>query len=398
MADTPPLPVPTHNGSRFANPDTFQFSLPNTFRMIKFVASSLFTMPTPPSEPDLSAMFPLADADETLAAITNPPEGEISLTWIGHASTLVQMCGLNVLTDPIFSSRCSAVQFAGPKRYRPPVPPMAPLLDAIPIHAVLISHNHYDHLDKTSVLAIAEANPDVLFLVPSGLLPWFGSIGLPDVSVVELGWWESALLSPQPPNNNNNNNNESGASSSGHVGGHVQVEVLGEHVDPRAVLSQRDDGGSNNALVVTATAAKHWSGRYVLDKCRSLWCSWAIHGSDGGAFWFGGDTGYNQEGFQAIGHAYGPFDLAAIPIGAYEPRDFMRCQHVNPEEAVLISQDIQATTSVGVHWGTFVLTTEPLDEPPRRVAAALAASSLPPSSFITLLHGESRTFPINSTL
>jgi N-acyl-phosphatidylethanolamine-hydrolysing phospholipase D len=238
-----------------------------------------------------------------------------------------------VLTDPHFSERASPVGFAGPRRYQPPGVALAELPE---IHAVVISHNHYDHLDVDSVRQLHARSGGMLrFFVPLGLKPWFARLGID--TVTELDWWESAEL-----------------------------------------------GG----VRFTLTPAQHWSARSLFDRSQSLWGGWAIAASDLN-FFFAGDTGYSTD-FAEIGRRLGPFDLAAIPIGAYAPRWFMQMQHVDPGEALRMHRDLGARQSLGVHWGTFEMSDEPLDAPPRELALARSEAGVNESEFFVLRVGETR--------
>ncbi|MBX6421796.1 MAG: MBL fold metallo-hydrolase [Nevskia sp.] len=261
---------------------------------------------------------------------------ETSLTWIGHASFLLQHGGLNLLTDPHLSGRASPFSFAGPARL---APPGLEFHELPPIDAVLISHNHYDHLDALTVRRLAREHPGLRFFVPLGLADWFRRRGIERVT--ELDWWQSAEL-----------------------------------------------GAGAGAARVTAVPVQHFSGRGLRDRNATLWCGMVFEHA-GAKVFFAGDTGYSRD-FADIAARFAPFDLALIPIGAYEPRGFMAPVHVNPEEAVRIHQELGSRLSVAMHWGTFRLTLEPMDEPPRRLAAALAAAGIPPERFIVMRHGECR--------
>jgi N-acyl-phosphatidylethanolamine-hydrolysing phospholipase D len=254
-----------------------------------------------------------------------------TVTWIGHATLLVQLDGVNVLTDPQFSERASPVDFAGPRRLNPPG---VSFEDLPPIHAVVISHDHYDHLDRRTVQRLA-ATHKPRFLVPLGLKAWFASVGIPDAE--ELDWWDSAR-----------------------VGG----------------------------VTFTATPVQHWSSRTPFDMNRRLWAGWALAAGARRLF-FAGDTGY-YDGFRRIGERLGPFDLALVSISAYEPPAVMAHTHTTPEEALRIFADTRARTFVAMHWGTFDLAEEPIDEPPRRLVAAARAQGLPDSRVWVLAHGETR--------
>jgi N-acyl-phosphatidylethanolamine-hydrolysing phospholipase D len=267
-------------------------------------------------------------------ALLHAPSGNPSITWIGHATLLLRLGGLNILTDPHFSERASPVGFAGPKRFHPPGVALADLPE---IHAVVISHSHYDHLDVDSVRQLHQRGGGKLqFFVPLGLKPWFAELGIDKVT--ELDWWQHAEL-----------------------------------------------GG----VRFTLTPLQHWSARSLGDRNRTLWGGWAITAPDLNIF-FAGDTGYSAD-FVEIGRRLGPFDLAALPIGAYEPRWFMRRQHVEPAQALQIHRDIRARQSLGVHWGVFEMADESLDEPPRALAAAREAAGMAESEFFVLRVGETRS-------
>ncbi|KAG7455840.1 hypothetical protein MATL_G00245250 [Megalops atlanticus] len=260
----------------------------------------------------------------------------IRVTWLGHATVLVEMDDLVVLTDPVFSQRASPLQFVGPRRYRDPACTVAQLPR---VHAVLISHTHYDHLDAGSVASLnARFGADLRWFVPLGLLDWMQKRGCENV--IELDWWEENC-----------------------VPGHDEVTFV-------------------------CTPAQHWCKRTPVDDNRVLWCSWSVLGPCN-RFYFAGDTGYCSV-FEEIGKRFGPFDLAAIPIGAYLPRDVMRSQHVDPEEAVRIHIDVQAKHSVAIHWGTFALAYEYYLEPPVKLKEALERYGLSEDNFFLLKHGESR--------
>jgi N-acyl-phosphatidylethanolamine-hydrolysing phospholipase D len=304
-------------------------------------------LPRPPQEPVASvapALGQLARYQQpTLQPVAAPaPAHPPSVTWIGHATTLVQAGGLNVLTDPIFSERASPLPFAGPKRAQPPG---IALGDLPAIDVVVISHSHYDHLDRISVIDLdARSGGRTLFLVPLGLKAWMEHAGIR--RVVELDWWQS------------------------HRVGRVEF---------------------------TLTPVQHWSARTPFDRNETLWGGWAVLAPD--LHWyFAGDTGYSAD-FADTRARFAPrqgtqgFDLALIPVGAYEPRWFMKEQHVDPEEAVRIHQDLGARRSLGIHWGTFSLTDEALDQPPRDLARAREAHGVPEDDFFLLRIGETRWLP-----
>jgi len=260
-----------------------------------------------------------------------------TITWLGHSTLLLQLGKMNVLTDPNLSDTASPVSWAGPER----VVPSALLLEQLPpIDYVFISHNHYDHLDKTSIKYISEhlgrKNKKPHFFVPLGLKYWFTEQGVENVT--EMDWWETV-----------------------------------HHSD----------------WIIHATPVHHYSGRGLFDKNKTLWVGWSIQYKNF-KFFFVGDTAYSRD-FKDIGKKLGPFDLAAIPIGGYSPRELMKSSHASPEEALQIHLDIGAKRSIGIHWGTFLgLTDEPLDEPPKRLKQALIDKVIPLIAFEILKHGETR--------
>ena len=252
------------------------------------------------------------------------------VTWIGHATMLVRMDGAAFVTDPVFSRRASPLPFAGPPRL---VPPGVPLAELPPLDFALLSHDHYDHTDLRSVRALARRG--VSFLVPRGLGPLLAAAG---ARVTELEWWQSA-------------------------------EVAGLRVD--------------------CVPAQHFSGRGLTDRNRRLWAGWVVQGPTR-RFYHAGDSGYFP-GFSEIGRRLGPIDLAAIPIGAYLPRAIMQRVHVTPEEAVSAMLDLGARQAIGMHFGTFDLADEPLDEPPRRFLDEAARRGLDGRAFVMAV-GETRAW------
>jgi len=253
-----------------------------------------------------------------------------TVTWIGHATVLVQMDGVTFLTDPIWSERASPFDFAGPKRFQAPGVALAALP---PIDFVVVSHSHYDHTDLPTLKALAATGARIF--VPLELGRVLRSAGITDVE--ELDWWE-----------------------------HRDVGRVKIHCVP----------------------AQHWSARSLFDKDETLWSGWAVVGPTR-RFYFAGDTGPTAS-FAVIGERLGPFQLAALPIGAYEPAAMMGTVHMNPEQAVAAAGDLRAERVLGVHWGTFDLTDEPIDEPPRRFRAAADAAGLGAERAWVLAVGESR--------
>jgi L-ascorbate metabolism protein UlaG (beta-lactamase superfamily) len=285
-----------------------------------------------PRPPPGGWKFPHVRTDAAaLRANTSRP----TVTWIGHAAFLVQLAGRNILIDPHFSERASPVRFAGPRRIVP-LPIDVPELPRIDL--VLVSHNHYDHLDLDSVRRLAAApSGSPLFLVPLGLKPWFEEHGI--ARVEELDWWQ-----------------------------------------------RREHAG----LALTLVPVQHWSKRTLWDTNRSLWGGWVVDGG-GLRLIHTGDLGYSRDALD-IGERLGPFDLALIPIGAYAPRWFMKTMHVDVPEALQVRADLRAARAVGMHWGTFEsLADDPMDEPPAELARRRAAAGLAPEEFDVMAIGETRT-------
>jgi len=268
--------------------------------------------------------------------------GTLSATWIGHSTVLLQVGALNVLTDPMWSGRASPVQWAGPHRLTTP----GIALDALPpIDVVLLSHNHYDHLDAASVRAIARRHPAARWFTPLGVARYVRRWG--GRAITELDWWGA--------------------------------------IDADGVR-------------VACVPAQHASGRTPFDRMRTLWCGWTLRSGEH-SIYFAGDTAYHSE-FGEIARRHGPFDMCVLPVGAYEPRWFMRPVHVNPDEAVRAYVDIARAhpaapppVALAVHWGTFSLADEPVDEPPRRAADVWRAAGLPQDNLWILSLGETRRVP-----
>lgn len=266
-------------------------------------------------------------------AVPRAPEGEIRVTWAGHSTFLVQAGGANVLTDPHWSRRASPSQAIGPARFQEPGIPFA---DLPPIDAVLLSHDHYDHLDRGTVVRLHERyGGDLRWITPLAYRAWFGDLGVENVT--ELDWWE-------------------------------ETEAAG--------------------IRVTCAPAQHWTRRRLKEMNDRLWASFALRLPDGRGIYFGGDSGYFR-GYREIGERLGPFDVVMMPIGAYDPRWFMAPAHMNPEEAVRAYLELGGRGAfVAMHWGTFRLTDEDPLEPPVRVRAAWDAAGLDPRDLHVLGHGE----------
>jgi L-ascorbate metabolism protein UlaG (beta-lactamase superfamily) len=274
-----------------------------------------------------------------------PPPGEtvapghVSLTFIGHSTFLIRLPGPNgtvsILTDPIFSERCFPVQWMGPRRVRAP----GLALEALPpIDAVLVSHNHYDHMDLPSLRALHRRfRPR--FITTLGNARALREAGVPNAA--ELDWWEDTAAGP---------------------------------------------------VRITATPARHFSARGLHDRNKTLWAGFMLQ-ADGGRLLFAGDSGAGPH-WTAIQDRLGPSGVALLPIGAYLPRSVMQPVHMDPAEAVQARAALGARRAVGMHFGTFQLTDEAVDAPLHALEQARAAAGVQPSEFDVLGFGETRTLPL----
>ena len=252
-----------------------------------------------------------------------------SLTWVGHATWIVRLGGLTVYTDPVWSPALSGV-------IRRNVAPGIALADAPRPDVVLVSHNHRDHLDAPTIDRIG---PDATYVVPEGLGPFFRRRGLG--RVVELAWW-------------------------------------GEHV-----FSAR-----GREIKISFVPSQHWSSRHGYDRNDTLWGGFVVEGGERRVY-HSGDTAW-FDGFAEIGRRFPAIDAAMLPIGAYDPRSFMRTQHMDPEDALRAFSALGARLLCAMHWGTFKLTDEPLDEPPRLLEELRAKSDVPAERVWVAAIGESR--------
>ncbi|KAF3213316.1 hypothetical protein TWF191_010077 [Orbilia oligospora] len=301
---------------------------------------------------------------------------DLRATWLGHACFLVEFPGgFRALFDPVFCQRCSPVQFMGPARYTK-VP--CEIEDMPIVDAVIISHAHYDHLDVTSVKRIHAKFPNAHFFVPLGNHKWFKSLGINNCT--EQDWWQDT---------------------------EINIEVKAKET--------ATDGETTSSVSATISnfPCQHTAGRTLTDLNSTLWSSWGVT-SGGKSVFFAGDTGYRAvpqvaEGeddygekyqdlphcpaFKQIGDLRGPFDLGMIPIGAYSPRHFMSPMHANPYDSVNIFVDTKCKKALGMHWGTWVLTNEPILEPPQKLRDALKWKGIPEVGiFDVVATGESRVF------
>jgi L-ascorbate metabolism protein UlaG (beta-lactamase superfamily) len=246
-----------------------------------------------------------------MVGLASRPAAEgLRFAWLGHSSVLVELGGTRVLIDPVFSERASFVAWAGPKRFQP-APIQAGELPGL--DAVLVSHDHYDHLDRATIEALTEKTAS--FHVPLGIAKLLQRWGVPAARIREYAWWDEVTI----------------------------------------------DG-----LTIAATPARHFSGRGLFDRDRTLWCSWAIT-ANGSRVYHCGDTGMTAQ-FKAIGRKFGPFDLAFVKIGAYN--DSWPDIHLNPEQAVEASRDLGGRVVVPIHWATFDLSLHSWHEPIERFMTA----------------------------
>jgi L-ascorbate metabolism protein UlaG (beta-lactamase superfamily) len=309
-------PVTDHfDGSRFLNPA----GEPETDRSLRDILRWKRSAPRNPWPATISVDPVLPDARV---------EG-LRVTMVGHATLLIQLAGLNILTDPVWSERASPLAFAGPRRV---TAPGIALDDLPPIDAILLSHNHYDHLDIATLRAL-HARHDPLIVTPLG---------------------NDRIVHRHIP---------AARIKAGDWGDHVEIAPGAEaHIVP----------------------ALHWSSRSMSDRRMALWGGFMLR-AGGKLVYFAGDTGYGTGNiFRALRARFGPTDLALLPIGGYDPRWFMAAQHTDPEEAVQIMLDLDARAAVGIHWGTFKLTDEVREDPALRLAADLKARAIDPARFIAM--------------
>lgn len=255
--------------------------------------------------------------------------------WINHSSFLISINGKHILTDPIWSDSCSPFNLLKIPRHHP----AAVSIDELPaIDYVLISHNHYDHLDKFSVKALHQKYPLITWIVPLGVKKWFLKRKI--TNVIELNWWENI---------------------------------------------------SDSDFIFHAVPSQHFSGRTPFNINKTFWCGFVIEGG-GKNIYFCGDTGYNPFDFKKIGERFRKMDLSMIPIGVYCPKAFMQPVHISPYEAVKIHLDVESKFSLGMHWNTFQLSDEPLNRPPYDLVQALKNFSLSQEEFIAIPAGQKVNF------
>ncbi|KAI0009386.1 Metallo-hydrolase/oxidoreductase [Xylariaceae sp. FL0662B] len=334
--------------------------------------------------------FPQPKLEEKVVPVVKPQflptrasSSNLRATWLGHACYYVEYpSGLRVLFDPVFEDCCAPLNLSTFKRY---TEPPCQLADLPFVDAVVISHSHYDHLSYPSVCEIQKHHPNAHFFVGLGLEKWFKQGGLHNVT--EMDWWQEAeiTLTPQATK--------------------PVVQTNGIDSVPQESITAR----------ISCLPAQHRSGRSLMDQDTTLWCSWAVtSGSPSKSVWFGGDTGYRSvpklpeevddygpevkhlpvcPRFRQIGQRFGSFDLGLIPIGAYSPRHLFSSMHANPFDSVEIFLDTKCKRAMAIHWGTWVLTTEPVLEPPRLLREALKRRAIAETGVFDICDiGESREF------
>ncbi len=285
-------------GGGFRNPEGSPTWKPQTFDFVRFILARFANVGEHSVVPD-RYLVPREQARAGLAAMADP-----RITWIGHSTFLIGLGDHNILTDPFFSNRASPLPFAGPERF---VPPGLDIDELPPIDTIVISHNHYDHMDVAALKKLAHRFPDARVLVPLGDGPLVRKSGFTDVR--ELDWYDTE---------------------------------------------------DRNGLNITAVPAIHRSARGPFDLNETLWCGYVLSGA-GLKIWFAGDTGAGPV-FNEVAKRVGPVDVALVPIGGFLPRDVLRSVHVTPEEAVELARIMGAKTAIGMHWGTLPLGDDtPLD-------------------------------------
>ena len=286
--------------------------------------------PAEPTPVISDSVFRPQISEPDFALIHSPAPDAITVTWIGHSTFLLQTGGMNFLTDPIFSKHCSPIPL---KRLARRTQPGLTLQQLPHIDAVLLSHSHYDHLDKATLRQI-----NAPIFCPEGVGALLNRLNISQTH--ELTWGERAELA--------------------------------------------------NSVELFCLPAQHGSARTAFDRNHTLWCSWLLNHRNRKVF-FTGDSGYAPF-FAGFGEMFGPVDLALIPIAAYRPRWFMEALHMNPEEAIKVHRDIRAKSSIAMHWGTFELADDPIGEPPILLERAREMAGLAPEAFRLLQFGETAIF------
>ncbi|KAF6743551.1 N-acyl-phosphatidylethanolamine-hydrolyzing phospholipase D [Ephemerocybe angulata] len=366
-------------GAGFVNPWP-SFRVVGPLEMIGTMAGAARAMPSPKADA-VKEKLPIRTPTWGLEPENSEKhETSIRATWLGHACFLVEFPtrsnepgsrGVRVLFDPVFSHRCSPFTFLGPKRFTPPPCKVEEIPD---VDAIVISHNHYDHMDTATLKALYARSPErpPQIFVPLGNGPYLHSIGVPESSINVLDWWDSKRLSIKLP-------------------------------------SSKGSDSATLSVNITCTPCQHFTGRALTDRFKTLWSSWVVEEVPPASasvasplkLFFGGDTGYRSvmdhqkedevpvcPAFKEIGKVFGSFDLALIPIGAYMPRQIMSPIHCAPQDSVRVFKDINAKKALGMHWATWVLTTEDVFEPPKKLAEEARKIGIPDNDFTVCEIGE----------
>ncbi|PAV76922.1 hypothetical protein WR25_23678 [Diploscapter pachys] len=340
LSDNPDFEKPVFKNNRYENPPTFTnwSGLPGVQAFFKWRVMEKDESNIPKCKEELERNLPV-----TFLKKFEPTKfSKLYATWLGHATVLVDIQGIKFITDPLWCDRASFTSFAGPKRYRP-----SPLnIENLPeLDFGVISHDHYDHLDVEAVQKIDKLhNGKIRWFVPKGFEEWMATIGISNTEarpdkVAEMTWGE-----------------------------------------------KKDLKIGDKTCTVWCLPAQHWCQRSTFDRNKRLWCSWAVKSPEK-SFYFAGDTGFCDSEFKKIGEKLGPFDLAAIPIGAYEPNWFMKSQHINPREAVQVHKLIKSKFSIGIHWGTYHMGSYEFYLQPREDLKKYAQEE-GVSNFVTMSPGE----------
>ncbi|TCD66920.1 hypothetical protein EIP91_000759 [Steccherinum ochraceum] len=352
-----------------------QTRYPSVSDWTKYFAGIFVGYSIPPVPMNIASLIPTQQPDWGV----DLSREEMKATWLGHACFLVELPaprdavrGARIIFDPVFQdSRCSPVQFKGPQRFTP-----APCdLHEIPaVDAIVLSHNHYDHTDTPTIQYLVQQHNAHVF-APLGNKPYLSSIGVPTSNIHTLDWWEDCTVTISV--------SSSSTSSSTLTVTDVQFKL-------------------------TCTPAQHTANRTLLDRWTTLWASWTLEDltcPGGKNAYFAGDTGYRTvrkgedpesvptcPAFKEIGEKLGPFDLAMIPIGAYDPRALFSGVHAHPADSVRIFKDVRAKKALAMHWGTWILTSEPIMEPPTELRRECDKAHITQEEFDICALGETRAF------